>query len=91
MGKVLANAGVSEEKVEAFKQSYSDVFGEDTSIPAVNVVSPKEFKVVTPSVQIRVAPDQADLVTTRIIDGQKYILILADGNVEVNGINISIQ
>ena len=46
---------------------------------------------MTPSVQIKVAPDHADLVTTRVIDGQKYIMILADGDVEVNGINIAIQ
>ena len=91
VSKVLESAGVSEEKVEAFRQSYTDTFGEKAEIPAVNVVSTKEFKVVTPSVQIKVAPDHADLVTTRVIDGQKYIMILADGDVEVNGINIAIQ
>ena len=91
VSKVLESAGVSEEKVEAFRQSYTDTFGEKAEIPAVNVISTKEFKVVTPSVQIKVAPDHADLVTTRVIDGQKYIMILADGDVEVNGINIAIQ
>ena len=91
VSRVLESAGVSEEKVEAFKQSYSETFGEKAAIPAVNIVSPKEFKVQTPSVQIKVAPDHADLVTTRVIDGQKYIMILADGDVEVNGINIAIQ
>ncbi|MCR4882416.1 MAG: DUF4317 domain-containing protein [Clostridiales bacterium] len=89
--RVLESAGVSEEKVEAFRQSYKDTFGEKAEIPAVNVVSTKEFKVVTPSVQIKVAPEHSDLVTTRVIDGQKYIMILADGDVEVNGVNIAIQ
>ena len=31
-----------------------------------------------------------DLIKTRVIDGEKYILISAEGDIEVNGINISI-
>ncbi len=88
--RVLENAGVSDEKLEAFDKNFDEAFGEKTVIPAVNVVSHKEFKVTTPSVQIRVDPEHRDLVTTREIDGQKYILILADGEVEVNGICISL-
>ena len=89
--RVLQSAGVSPEKVEAFSESYTQTFGEKAEIPAVNVVSHKEFKVVTPSVRIHVDPEHSDLITTRVIEGQKYIMILADGQVEVNGINIAIQ
>jgi hypothetical protein len=42
-------------------------------------------------VVIKVAPDRTDLIETRIIGGVKYILIAADENVEVNGVNIHIQ
>jgi hypothetical protein len=41
-------------------------------------------------VSIKVAPDRADLIETRIIGGVKYILICADESVEVNGVNITI-
>ncbi len=90
MRRVLESAGVSEEKVQAFENQYTEVFGTQAEIPAVNVVSPKEFRVSTPSVQIRVSPDHAELVSTRVIDGKKYILVLADGDVEVNGVNVAI-
>ena len=44
----------------------------------------------TPDITIKVSPDRPDLIRTQIIDGQKYILIKADENVEVNGVNINI-
>ena len=39
---------------------------------------------------IKVAPDRSDLIETRIIDGVKYIMVCADEDVEVNGVNIHI-
>ncbi|MBQ8160933.1 MAG: DUF4317 domain-containing protein [Clostridia bacterium] len=88
--RVLESAGVSEEKLQKVEDGMQQVFGESAEIPAVNMVPTREFKVKTPNVQIRVAPDHADLVTTKVIDGVKYIMILADGDVEVNGVNIAI-
>ncbi|MCI5976393.1 MAG: DUF4317 domain-containing protein, partial [Clostridiales bacterium] len=35
-------------------------------------------------------PAKADLVETRVIGGVKYLLINAEENVEVNGVNIHI-
>ena len=43
----------------------------------------------TADVSIKVNPERLDLVKTKIIDGQKYIMIRAENNVEVNGVNIS--
>ena len=54
-------------------------------------MTPSKFQVETPSVSIKVDPEHADLVSTRVIDGQRYILILADGAVEVNGIQVAIN
>ena len=34
---------------------------------------------------------RTDLVDTRVIDGVKYVLVRADGGVEVNGIDIKIE
>ena len=87
--RVLEDCGVSEEKTEAFAQRYEESFGEQAEIPAVNMVAPKQFKVDTPSVTIRVDPEHSDLVQTRILDGKSYIVILADGDVEVNGVKIT--
>ena len=55
------------------------------------MVAPRQFSVSTPSVSIKVAPDRSDLIQTRVIDGKPYILVLADGDVEVNGVNVKFQ
>ena len=49
-----------------------------------------KFQLKTPDVVIKVDPKRTDLIKTRIIDGEKYILISAEETVEVNGVNIEI-
>lgn len=40
---------------------------------------------------IRVDPEHSDLIETRMIDGRCYIMVLADGDVEVNGVNVKFR
>ena len=40
---------------------------------------------------ITVKSECSDLIETRVIGGVKYIMICADENVEVNGVNINIR
>lgn len=86
--KVLEECGVSPARAAAFEEKYEEAFGEKAALPAVNLVSPKQFKVVTPSVSIQVDPENTGLIQTRMIDGRCYILVLADGDVEVNGVRV---
>lgn len=86
--EMLEVCGVSMERAEAFESRYDEAFGSYAEIPAVNVAAPKHFKVSTPSVSIHVDPERSDLIETRMIDGKCYILVLADGDVEVNGVNV---
>ena len=87
---MLQDCGVSEERTAAFDEKYDQSFGAQAALPAVNMVSPKQFKLETPNVSIRVKPEFSDIVETRVIDGRRYICIQADdGDVEVNGIKLS--
>ena len=43
-----------------------------------------------PDISIKVAPEKADLIETRVIGGVKYLLICAEEDVEVNGVRIHI-
>lgn len=88
MKRVLEESGVNPEKAERFSERCQECFGE-TEIPAVNVVSPRQFKVDAPGVSIRVSPDMSSLLETRMIDGRPYILVPVDGDVEVNGMKIT--
>ena len=85
VARVLTEGGVSEEKVEAFQQGFDATFGAGAVLPAVNIVTPKKFRVDLPSVSINVDPKQADLLETRMIDGRGYLLIPIDGDISVNG------
>ena len=90
MSGMLQSCGVPEEKLTAFEEKYDAEFGQGMSLNAVNIAEPKKFEVRTPDVVVQVNPERSDLVQTRVIDGQRYILIRAEEGVEVNGVNISI-
>ena len=85
VARVLTDGGISPERVEAFQEGFDKTFGAGAALPAVNVVTPKQFKVDLPSVSIKVDPKQADLLETRVIDGRSYLLIPIDGDIAVNG------
>lgn len=87
---LLEDCGVDEPHVTAFGENYDRAFGVGTELPPANLVDKKRFDVTTPDVVIRVKPEASDLVQTRIIDGEKYILIRAEAGVEVNGFPIRI-
>ena len=84
----LLEGGVSQEKADAFAEAYEAQFGPRTVLNAANVAPTRQFEVKTPAVSIRVDPDRADLVETRVIDGRRCIVIHADDDVTVNGVNV---
>ncbi len=88
---VLEACGVSGERVAAFEEKYDAEFGADTALPPRNIVDARQMEVRTPDVTIRVNPERSDLIETRVINGAKYILIRAEGGVEVDGIDIHIS
>ena len=89
--EVLTSCGVSEESVAKFSVDYDEVFGFETDLHPKNIIDNKRFEVKTPDVSIKVDPTRTDLIETRIIGGVKYIMICADEEIEVNGVNIHIK
>jgi len=85
VARILSDGGISAERVEAFQDGFDKTFGAGAVLPAVNIVTPKQFKVDLPSVSIKVDPKQADLLETRVIDGRSYLLIPIEGDIAVNG------
>lgn len=85
---ILANSGVTNEKLEQFDRHYDETAGEQTSLLVNNVMNARTFEVKTPDVVIKVSPDRTDLIETRNINGRDCLVIALDGNVVVNGINV---
>ena len=87
---MLEGCGVSEERIAKFSVDFEEVFGLDAEVYPNNIIDTKKIEIKTDDVSIKVATDRSDLIQTRVIGGVKYILIRADENVEVNGVNIHI-
>lgn len=87
----LKSCGVSEKHVAKFNVDYDEAFGFEAQLHPKNIINNKRFEINTPAVSIKVDPTRSDLIETRIIGGVKYIMICADENVEVNGVNICFE
>ena len=85
---ILADSGVSNEKLEEFDRHYDETAGETTALLASNVMNTRTFEVKTPDVVIKVSPDRTDLIETRNINGRECLVIALDGGVIVNGITV---
>ena len=88
--QMLRFCGIPEDKVEAFEKGFDESFGENAEIPPSNLASTKQLQIETPEVSVKVNAGCSDMVQSRIIDGVKYILIRADNDITVNGVNIKI-
>ena len=89
--EVLSSCGVSEPHIAKFSLDYDETFGMDAQLHPKNIIDHRKFEIKTPDVSIKVAPDKADLIQTRVIGGVTYILINAEEDVEVNGVSIHIH
>lgn len=88
--QMLRFCGIPEDKVEAFEQGFEESFGENAEIPPSNLSSTKQLQIETPEVTVKVNAGCSDMIQSKIIDGVKYILIRADNEITVNGVNVKI-
>ncbi len=91
IGRVLRECGVSEERANEFENAYEAEFAPGSEPPAASLINGKQLEIRTQDVVVRVSRERGDLIETRVIDGQKYLLIRADEGVTVNGMEIDIK
>jgi len=88
--QALTMSGVPEKNIAKFSVDFDETFGYEAQLHPKNIINDKRFEVSMPDISIKVAPEKADLIETRVIGGVKYLLICADEDVEVNGVRIHI-
>ena len=72
---------------DAFDETYDEVIGD---VPlAKDALVEKYVTVKTDAATLKLPTEKAQLIETRVIDGREYILIPADGAIEVNGTPVS--
>lgn len=84
-------SGVDDEKMEMFDRLYDAAAGEETKLFVSNVYNSRSYEVKTPDISIKVNPERSDLITTKEIEGKKYLLIEINDQVEVNGIEVRVD
>ncbi len=85
--RLLQESGVGEEQLENFDQHYDGLVGEKNHLMVSNITENRKFQIQTPDVVIKVNPERADLIETRVIDGRHCLVIAVDDHIEVNGVN----
>ncbi len=86
--RLLSNSGVTEERMETFDSNFDHIAGEKTEFLVPNIAETRKFSIETPDIVIKVNPERADLVETRIINGRRCLVIEMTDQVEVNGVPI---
>ena len=86
--RLLSNSGVTEERMETFDSNFDHIAGEKTEFLVPNIAETRKFSIQTPDIVIKVNPERADLVETKIIDGRRCLVIEMNDQVEVNGVLI---
>ena len=91
MKRLLSNSGITDERIETFDQNFDHLAGENTEFLISNIAETRKFSIQTPDVVIKVNPERADLVETKIIDGRQCLVIEINDQVEVNGVPVGLQ
>lgn len=95
--KIFEKSGIDSGIMEDFDWKYDEVAKSSNdseenagapSIQATNITGVKKIDIRTPDVVIRVNPERADLIETKLIDGRECLVIAVNDRVEINGMNV---
>lgn len=86
--RLLSNSGVTEKRMETFDSNFDHIAGEKTEFLVPNIAETRKFSIETPDIVIKVNPERADLVETKVINGRRCLVIEMTDQVEVNGVPI---
>ena len=86
--RLLSNSGVTEERMETFDSNFDHIAGERAEFLVPNIAETRKFSIETPDIVIKVNPERADLVETKVINGRRCLVIEMTDQVEVNGVPI---
>lgn len=94
---VFERSGIPAETMEDFDWRFDQAAravtdtaeGEEAPpIQATNITGIKKLDIRTPDIVIKVNPERADLIETRLIDGRECLVITVNDRVEINGLEV---
>lgn len=90
MKTLMERSGATPEAVKHMEERFTEDFGPQEVIMASNVAAVKTFEVKAPEISVKVTPDYADMIEIQEIAGARCLVIPLAGEVEVNGITVSL-
>jgi len=88
MRRILEDNGADDDQLKKFDVIYDEAMGEEKSFLAESVADTAKLKVKSSNVMLTVRSEVSQILTTKVIDGQEYLLIPVSDDIEVNGIRI---
>ena len=88
MRRILEDNGADDDQLKKFDVIYDEAMGEEKSFLAESVADTAKLKVKSSNVMLTVKSEVSQILTTKVIDGQEYLLIPVSDDIEVNGIRI---
>ena len=89
--KLLERSGHRRRIWNSLKNNTDEEIGAQMTVMANNISDTRKFEVKTPQMTVKVSPEQAGLVETRMIDGVPCLVIPLTDEVEVNGIHVHLR
>jgi hypothetical protein len=86
--RVLENSGAPQEAMAHFEEHYDEIIGEGKTLSAENIAAGSTIQLKSPSIKIQVKSEMSSLISTRLIDGQEYICIPVQDDIELNGVRL---
>lgn len=87
---ILTEAGIDKSKLDDFDHIYERAGGNDgTDFTVQNLMELNKFSVKAPDVEIKIKPDKTGLVQKKKVDGKNCIVVTLEGDIELNGIQVS--
>lgn len=87
---IFENCGLPDSEMKEFEENWVDYFGE-APLTLDNIHNSKTAKIITPDATICISPDRIKLVELQEVNGVPSLVIPINGQLEVNGIEISLR
>lgn len=87
---IFENCGLPDSEMKEFEENWVSYFGE-APLTLDNIHNSKTTKIITPDATICISPDKIKLVELQEVNGVPSLVIPVNGQLEVNGIEISLR
>ena len=88
---ILADCGVEEVRINAFRKVCADRFGENAALNPANLIDAGKVELKTEQVSVTVKPDSSYLLESGVLDGRRVLVIPVESSVEFNGFPVPVN